>query len=368
MKILMLNHEFPPVGGGASPVTLELCAELVNQGHTVDVVTMHFKGTSRFETISGVTVYRTPALRKRPNICHPHELATYLPGAFFKALSLARKNNYDVIHCHFLVPGAPLAWLISLLTGIPFVVTCHGSDVPGHNPDRFMLLHRLIEPAWRFLARRARQITAPSDFLRRKILAAAPDLRVQVIPNGLDVSRFRASTKTKSILLCSRMFQFKGIQYFIEAVKDLQLDWQVTIIGDGPYLPELKRLAGQSKTKIHFTGWLDKNSPEYIRLFSESSIFVFPSLMENFPTVLLEAMAAGMAIISSNAGGCPEAVGEVGIYVQPDDPDDIREKLLNVVKDEMLCEDLSQRALARAARYSWREITKEYIDCYARLR
>ncbi|MBN2377577.1 MAG: glycosyltransferase, partial [Sedimentisphaerales bacterium] len=92
MKILTLNHEFPPVGGGASPVSFELCRHLVQLGHQVDVVTMGFGGLPGREVVDGVVVYRTPALRKRADICHTHEMATYLPGALPRALGLARRN------------------------------------------------------------------------------------------------------------------------------------------------------------------------------------------------------------------------------------------------------------------------------------
>ena len=91
LKILTLNHEFPPVGGGASPVTFELCRSLVRKDHRVDVVTMRYKDTPKEECIDGINVYRTPALRKQANICHAHELATYLPGALPTSLRLARQ-------------------------------------------------------------------------------------------------------------------------------------------------------------------------------------------------------------------------------------------------------------------------------------
>ena len=91
LKILMLNHEFPPVGGGASPVTFELCRQLVKMGHIVDVVTMHYDKLPRFEKVEGFGVYRTPAIRKRPNICYTHELATYVPARFLRPLALPVK-------------------------------------------------------------------------------------------------------------------------------------------------------------------------------------------------------------------------------------------------------------------------------------
>ncbi|MCP4449827.1 MAG: glycosyltransferase family 4 protein, partial [Planctomycetes bacterium] len=315
----MLNHEFPPVGGGASPVTYELCRHLVSKGHDVDVVTMHFKGTAREENMDGVRVFRTPALRKRADICHGYELVTFYPGALIKALFLTRTSHYDIIHCHFLVPGGPLAWLLSRWRRIPLLITCHGTDVPGHNPERFQWVHKLIKPAWRFFANHADLITSPSTYLKTAIQTACIDARVKVIPNGIATDQFQPGAKKKQILLCSRLLAFKGFQHVIAAIKDVELDWTVHIIGDGPYLAALKKLARDSRTPIEFAGWLEKKSVDFVRLYNESSIFVFPSEAENFPTVLLEAMSAGMAIISSTAGGCREVVGKAGIYVEPGD-------------------------------------------------
>jgi len=367
LNILMLNHEFPPVGGGASPVTLELCRNLVRKGNCVDVVTMHFKSTPRFECLDGINVYRTPALRKRADVCYTHELATYLPGALCKTLRLVKKNRYDIIHCHFMVPGAPLAWLASRFGHIPFLVTCHGTDVPGHNPERFNFVHRLIAPAWRFLAKRASLLVSPSEFLRASILRACPQANVCVIPNGIALDRFTPANKTKSILLCSRILAFKGFQHVIEAVKDIELDWRINIIGEGPFLPELKRLAEASKTPVNFTGWLDKNSEEFIRLHNESSLFVFPSQAENFPTVLLEAMASKMAIITSDAGGCREIVGETALIVQPGDIDGIRRSIIRLIENQSEREGLADAAYKRVHEFSWDSIAGKYIDTYRRL-
>jgi len=368
MKILMLNHEFPPVGGGASPITFELSKQLVQMGHSVDVVTMHYADLPRFETVDGVNIYRTPAIRKRPNICYAHELATYVPGALIKTIRLARRQKYDIIHCHFIVPGGPLAWITSKLTGIPFLITCHGTDVPGHNPDRFSMAHKLISPVWQFLARRSPVLASPSGMLRKLILENCPHAKVKIIPNGIDTNQFRPTEKTRSILMCSRMFKFKGFQYAIEAIKNLEPDWQVNVVGEGPYLPELKRLAQISKTPIKFWGWLDKNDQKFQELFSKSSIFIFPSEAENFPSVLLEAMASGMAIITSTAGGCPEVVGKTGLLVEPRDTEGIRKMLLKLVESDELRRQLGQAALERAQQqFNWENIAQQYLNCYSQI-
>jgi glycosyltransferase involved in cell wall biosynthesis len=365
MKILMLNHEFPPVGGGAAPVTFELCKHLVRKGHRVDVVTMHYDDLPRFETVEGVNIYRTPAIRKRPNICYTHELATYVPGALMKTLRLARRIKYDVIHCHFIIPGGPLAWLVSKSTGIPFLITCHGTDVPGHNPDRFDFVHRLITPAWRFLARSSSVLTSPSESLKTLIIQNCPDVNVRVIPNGIYTDKFKPVEKTKSILMCSRIFNFKGFQYAIEAVRDVELDWQVNVVGEGPYLPELKQLAEGSKTPIKFWGWLDKTDPKFYDLFKKSSIFVFPSAAESFGLVVSEAMAAGNAIIASDIPAHRELLGDAGLFVQIGSAEEIHSQLQRLIGDKMLCEELGRKALTRVCeRFDWDMITEQYVDCY----
>ncbi|MHC4095788.1 MAG: glycosyltransferase family 4 protein [Planctomycetota bacterium] len=364
LKILMLNHEFPPVGGGASPITFELSKQLVQMGHRVDVVTMHYGDLPRFETVDGVNIYRTPAIRKRPNICYAHELATYVPGALIKTVRLARKEKYDITHCHFIIPGGPLAWLVRKFAGTPFIITCHGSDVPGYNPDRFKSMHKVLLPSWRFLIRRTPLLASPSESLKKLILQSCQDARITVIPNGIYTERFGKGPKEKSILMCSRILPRKGFQYAIQAVKDMELDWQVNVVGEGPYLPELKKLAEGSKTPIKFWGWLDNNDPKFYELFSKSAIFIFPSEAENFPSALLEALASGMAIITSTAGGCPEVVGKAGILVEPGDTEGIRKMLTKLVDSDQLRQQLRKQALERARQFNWENIAQQYLNCY----
>jgi len=363
----MLNHEFPPVGGGAAPVTYELCKHLSSMGNHVDVITMHYGDLPRFERVEGFDVYRTPAIRKRPNICYTHEMATYLPGSLYRALSLAKKQKYDVIHCHFIVPGSPLALIVSRLRGIPFAVTCHGSDVPGYNSDRFSIEHKLIFPFWKFLVKKADMLISPSESLKNLIERQCSGVDVKVIPNGIYSSVFAGGQKEKSILMCSRILPRKGFQYVIEAIRDIELDWAVNIVGEGPYLDELRKIAEGSRTPIKFWGWLDQQSDDFKRLYKNGSIFIFPSEAENFPSVLLEAMSSGMAVITSTAGGCPEVVGEAGIFVEPGDVEGIRENIIKLVESDHLREKYGSAGLARVKQFSWSNVAAKYIECYEEL-
>ncbi len=368
MNILMLNYEYPPVGGGAAPITAQLCEHLVQQGHSLDVVTMRYGSLPHTEVVNGVRIFRTPSWRARPDICRTGEMATYLLGGRKPATALARERQYDLIHAHFIIPTSPLARTLRRRTGIPYLVTCHGSDVPGYNPDRFGVQHKLLLPYWKRLVRSADALVSPSENLKQLMLSHCPDLNIQIIPNGYEPAGFNpAHPRKNNILLCSRLFPRKGFQYVIEAVKDLSLDWQVHIIGDGTYLEQLKAKADGSKTPVIFHGWLDRDSAEFRELYETSSIFILPSEAENFPTVLLEAMSAGLAVIASTAGGCPEVVGDAGLLVRPRDTDDIRRQLIRLIDDHALRANLVKKAAERVRLFSWQTITQQHLKLYQAL-
>ena len=365
MKILMLNYEYPPVGGGGATVSAQLCEHLVQLGHSVDVVTMRHKNLPHEETINGVNIFRIPSYRRRADICKTHEMATYLIGGRKPALKLAQQNQYDIIHAHFIIPTGPLVQYIHKHTGIPYLITCHGSDVPGYNPDRFDFQHKLLMPFWKKLVRSVTTLVSPSQSLCNLMKSHCPELEISIIPNGYEIETFKTNRKrNNSILMCSRLLQRKGFQYAIEAVRDIQLDWQVHIVGEGPFRPTLEAMAEGSKTPITFHGWLDRDDPKLKELYETSAIFVFPSEMENFPTVLLEAMSAGCAIITSTAGGCPEVVGDSGLLIEPKNTAAIREKLLYLIEKEDVRLDLANRAIRRVQLFTWPQVTKKYFDIF----
>ena len=364
MKILVLNHEFPPIGGGASPVSAHLCRHLAQRGHSLDIVTMRFADLPPYQEKQGLRIHRTWALRRHADICHTPELATYLLGACPTVRRLLAKKPPDIIHCHFLLPTGPLAYLAARLAHRPWLVTCHGSDVPGHNPERFSLDHKLLLPAWKFLARRAQTIISPSSSLRSLIQHHCPHANLMLIPNGIDIPDYPDTPKQKRIVLCSRLLKFKGFQYALQAMKGLNPDWHIDIIGEGPYRPELQRLANDANLPATFHGWLDHHDPQFKKLYQTGAIFIFPSQAENFPTVLLEAMAARMAVISSNAGGCPEVIGHAGLLVPPKNPTKIRQKLDRLINNNTLRQQLAHDARLRAQQFDWPKIAAQYEACF----
>jgi glycosyltransferase involved in cell wall biosynthesis len=367
MRILTLSYEFPPLGGGGSKVVAGLSRQLASLGHTVDVITMGYRGLPRREQVDGVTVYRVPCLRFSTSVCTPPELASYLCSAIPLALRLARENRYDINHTHFIFPDGLAALLVKKRTGLPYVVTAHGSDVPSFNPHRFRLMHRLLGPVWQRVVAGADRIISPSRHLSHLIRQSRDATRIDLIPNGIDPTRYRADRpRARRVLVVSRLFERKGVQHLLQALDGLQVDHQVEIVGSGPYLPALKSMAGQLSTSISFRGWLDGASPELKELYETSSIFVLTSEMENFPIVLLEAMAAGLAIITTRGTGCDEVVGDAAVLVQPRDPRGLRNALVRLMRDPELCRRLGMAARARLEqKFGWPAVARQYLQTYS---
>ncbi|MBN2210288.1 MAG: glycosyltransferase family 4 protein [Sedimentisphaerales bacterium] len=368
VKLLVINHEFPPVGGGAAPVAWELCRHLAGLGHRVDVVTTQFADLPAREERDGVTIYRTSARRHRADRAETLEMASFLRGAAGPAQRLIEANGYDLIHAHFIIPAGYLAGRLSRKTGIPLVITAHGSDVPGYNPDRFKLIYHFIKPFWRRWAQMCPLIISPSEALKQLILRYAPAARVQVIPNGIDLSFLMPAEKVPALVMCSRLLPRKGFQHALTAIEGLHpAGWRVDLIGDGVYRDDLEKQARAITTPVQFHGWLDNRSEVFNRIFSGGEIFIFPSVMENFPTVLLEAMAAGMAIITTNAAGCREVVGDAALLVEPGDVNGLRDALRLLVDNSELRRQMQRKALERVKAFRWEGIAQRYMEVFSHM-
>lgn len=370
MKILQLCYEFPPVGGGGSRVVYGLSRELARRGHEVHVVTMGFRDLPSREVIDGVAVHRVRGIRRRKDRCTLPEIAHHMLMARSELRSLLEAHQFDINHTHFILPGGLLAAWLRDITGLPYVITAHGSDVPGYNPHRLRLAHRLSRRGWDRAVRDASAVICPSRAIQGLVHRRAPGLDTVIIPYGFDTGRYRIDqTRKKQILVVSRLLRRKGVQFLIEAVDGLDIGHEIHIVGDGPYLQTLRRMAKRSTARIVLHGWLDNRSPELIHLSESSEIFVLPSERENFPVALMEAMSAGLAIITSRGTGCAELVGDAAKLVNPRDPAELRRALLSLTCDPARCRELGRAARRRLEEeFSWETVGDRYLELYERHR
>ncbi|HEX2529129.1 MAG TPA: glycosyltransferase family 4 protein, partial [Geminicoccus sp.] len=362
-RILLVSHEYPPIGGGGATAARTLAEEQVREGHEVVVLTSGMPDLPRTETVRGVQVVRTACWRRARHYSTAPELASWLPSAFLAGDALLRASTFDVVHAHFVVPGAIVARPLATRHGLPLVLTAHGSDVPGYNPDRFSLIHRLIRPYWRYLANGADSMTVPSQHLARLIASAGgPD--ALLVPNAFAASGSvpdRARVRGR-ILVATRLVRRKGVQDLIAAVAGMK-DVELIVAGDGPHAPVLRELAKSLSCPVDFRGFIDREA--LAELYATASIFVLPSSHENFPMVLLEAMGAGCAVVTTTAPGCQEVVGDAGICVPAGDVAALRSQLDRLVADPTLVDDLAARGRERVRQFAPDLVAAGFDHAYA---
>lgn len=361
MKILCINYEYPPIGGGGASACKGLVEELVKEGHEVDLVTSGMKGLPAYEVVNGVHVYRVNCIRRHKHYAGTLELISQVLPSYNKAIELIRTKEYDINHTHFILPSGLVSYLIKRKAGLAYVITAHGSDVAGYNPDRFSFMHSLMGPLWRMIVRNSCGITAPSNFLKQ-LIRKAINVPVEVIPNGFDIRPDEKVQRDNRILVVSRMFERKGIQYLIEALQGMPAEWDVWIVGDGPYLPVLKKLANKLDVSVKFLGQVPND--QVFEIYQRSKIYVFPSMVENFPVVLLEAMAAGCAVITSTAPGCVEVVGDAAIKVEAGSSEPLRNALLSLMNNQQEISRLQQLGRERVNSFAWPVVTERFVKVY----
>jgi glycosyltransferase involved in cell wall biosynthesis len=176
------------------------------------------------------------------------------------------------------------------------------------------------------------------------------------IPYGIDARDLTPAEKEPKILVAARLFERKGVREVIEALRELRPNgYSLEVAGDGPERRRLEALTRESGVPARFHGWLSRG--EMDELFGRCRIFVLATRSDNFPSSLLEAMAAGCAIVTTRAGGCPEVIGDTGLLVDYGDPKQLRESLRVLTADRGLCRDLGARARARAlGSFDWNTI------------
>jgi len=368
VQILKSSYEFPPLGGGGAKVVMGIARRLAARGHRVDVVTMAYRGLSARDVVAGVNVSRVPGMRLRLSTCSFVEMIPYVMIAPWRIIRMARRGGYRFSHVHFIYPDGVVAWLTKRFTGLPYIITAHGSDVPGYNPNRFRLLHVLLKPIWRRITTDADLIICPSAAIEALIKTSNPRARTEIIPNGIDLEKFHPQPKVpKRLLVVTRMFERKGVQFVLKALEGLRDEFDVHVVGDGPYLDTLKSLATELGVRAKFYGYMDNDSAELRNLYETASLFVFTSESENFPIVLLEAMAAGAAIVTTSDTGCAEVVGDAALLVPSRDADALRVALEKLSGDPELVGQLGRAARERVVkRFGWERVIELHLEVYAR--
>lgn len=373
----MFNHEFPPIGGGGGWVSYFLGKHFAAAGHDVHLITSQFRDCAKTEEIAGIHVHRVRALRKNPNVCAVHEMLTYAVSSSIYGLKFAKKFKPDIVQVFFGIPAGGGAYLLKKINNVPYVVFLGGRDVPRPNPDPpyYRWLYMLLKPIIRAIWDNAASVVACSDGLRDLAHITDTNLKIDVIPDGLDLASFestqrKANPKTVRCLAIGRLIPRKGFQFLIQALPQIldkvQHHFKIEIVGDGPYREELTGLAENLgvTSYIRFTGTVPYS--ELPQKYREADIFILPSLAEGMPLVVLEAMGTGLPIIASRVQGIDELVAENvnGALFNPGDVDGLADCLTKLINAGETRVEMGKISTEKVKPYDWKNIADTYLALY----
>ncbi len=350
MHVVMIIHGYAPRIGGAERQVGALAPALQALGLEVSILTRRLPGTSAFERINGVPVYRLPA-------AGPKAIASL--SFTLCALARLRRLRPDIVHAHEFISPATVALIAHSLYRIPFVLTPHLSGPQG---DVQKMDHKFLG-AKRLAALRkecAAFIAISSEIDAELDSAGIPSERRASIGNGVDPARFfpvdfesRVRLRRElGIPADALLTAYAGRLVPVKRVDRLVTIWPeirrslpsayLAIAGAGPLEGELKAAAGDG---IQFLGGLADVRP----LMQAADILVLPSDAEGLPVSLLEAMSCGLPCVATRVGGVPEAVidGKTGLLIPPGDAESLSTAILQLLKTPNLRATLGRNARER---------------------
>jgi phosphatidylinositol alpha-mannosyltransferase len=290
------------------------------------------------------------------------------PRSWFGVGRLLRSERFDLIHMHEpLMPLVP--WFVLRQAAVPVVATFHTHREQGHR--WYGRYHWLLDP----LMRRVHTRLAVSDAARRTVTRDFPG-DYEVVPNGIDVDRFRVPTPRppdmpadrRFVLYVGRLEPRKGVDRLLRAMPAVQQqapDTRLVIVGDGPGRAALESLAREIGVDVLFTSRVpDLVLPAYYRA---ADVVCSPALGdESFGIVLLEAMAAERPIVATRIDGYAEILTGAGSarLVNVDDPPALAHAIVSLLAAPDLRQSLGARGAAFVRAYDWSAIARRLEAIY----
>jgi glycosyltransferase involved in cell wall biosynthesis len=374
MKILMLNYEFPPIGGGAGKAHLSLLRQYAdNSDLKIDVLTSAPKpGFTQERFADNITIYKVGVHKKNLHYWRKIEALEWLVKAGFHYRRMLRENDYDLVHAFF---GFPTGWLcFRTADKLPYIISLRGSDVPGTHA-RLKLDYKILGPVFKAIWKKAAILVACSEGLKSRALRFLPSVSIDVIPNGVDLDGFSPAEAGKKsdvlkLLTVGRLSVTKRVEMLIDAVEILKNDGckiHFQIAGGGGLETSLRRFVTDRKLNdvIEIMGRV--GSEKMPDLYRDNDVFISASMQEGMSNAMLEAMASGLPIITTRCEGVEELITDNGIVVEQPDYESIAKAIKKLASDQNRYKQMSIAARKQAEKFSWESVAEQYLDCYRKV-
>ncbi len=362
-----------PTFGGSGVLATELGKYLAKEGHKVHFIT--YSQPVRLDILDANIYYHEVNVQDYPLFQYqPYELALSS-----KMVNVATKYALDVLHVHYAIPHAYAGFMAKQILRekgieIPLITTLHGTDITlvGKNPS--------YKPAVTFSINHSDVVTSVSESLRQDTLALFEVRKdIEVVHNFVDLTLYHPEENCKNtfaphgeklITHISNFRKVKRIDDVVTIFNHIQkaLPAILLMIGEGPEKEWARQYARELgiEEKVKFLG----KTSEVERVLCMSDLFLLPSEKESFGLAALEAMAAGVPVVSSNTGGLPEVNidGQTGYTADVGDTASMGERAVHLLSNDALFYAFSKAARAKAETFSIQTIGPTYVALYEKAR
>lgn len=372
MRIIQTPARFYPFIGGVENYVHSLSKELVRLGQEVQIICAREPKTRGLEGgEGGIEIKRLSYIGKVAN--------TNITPALPFALS---QQDFDLIHTHLPTPwSADWSYVMSKLKRRPLVLTYH-NDIVGQGLAGQLASFYNLTGLQILLKASAKIVITQDKYISSSLYLKSYKNKIKVVPNGVDIDKFRPINRLKKkgdsrvlffLGILDRYHAYKGLDDLIKALSMVRKQMpgvKLVVGGDGELLKHYRDVAaslGLSRS-VEFRGFIpDEKLP---KCYSLCDAFVLPSVsseQEGFGIVLLEAMASGLPVISTDIVGVAEDVKKfnAGRIVRPRDINALAQAILEVLSDEELAREMGRRGRALVElKYDWNKIGRDMLEIY----
>ena len=374
----MVNYEFPPIGAGGGTTTRFLAKYLVKLGVKVHVYTARPIKEYTVDHPDGFRLHYVGPIKKKLTTTHIPELARFALTVIYYSKPIIEEVKPDLIHCFFAIPSGCFGLYCKKIYKIPYITSILGADVPGFDIGdwRLHVYHGITQFITRSIWENSEHIVANSPSLKGVAERFCPHKKIEVITNGVDSEVFyplltkAPNQKEVQLLYLSRLTLQKGIWTLIKALGILKqrnvLNFKLTVVGEGHLKDEMFSLINKFglQERVDFIGW--KKLEELPDIYRISDIFILPSVMEGMSSVILQAMACGLPIITSRVKGNTELVEDNynGLMAEYNNAEEFADAIEKLIKVPELRVKMGRNSFEKSKKFLWENIAKQYLELY----
>jgi len=373
-NILILNYEYPPLGGGAGIITSHLANEFTDAGHKVFVLTSCFEGLPEEEVTGNLTIKRLHTRRARLDRSNVIEMYSYMRIALKYVKKEFKEGQFDVCLANFTLPGGIVGLKMKKELNLPYAMISHGHDIPWFYPKQMFFWHLAMYPIIKKVclgSGRNILLTPEMKQIADRFVGNSANKRNVIIPNGIHEQELDYDEKPShifKILFASRLVDQKNPMLFMRTMlllKQQGLKFEATVLGGGALMDKLIQFKNKyGLNEVTLKGKVSHN--EVVDHMKLAHVLMAPSTHEAMSVTILEALSCGVYVVTTPISGNMRIPEENGCLVDARSPEPFATKITRFYIDNFSKGHLHPREVPEdlLQHFNWQVVSEHYVKVF----